>query len=172
MNAELIKFEVKEIPELCVVGKEIIVEMAGMEQFNPIPGFWQKCLDEKLFEKIGSELKDFVYDPAYAGFMKIINEKEFTNVCGILMKPGVVVPPGYVSYRINSFTAAIGWVKGKEPVIYMEEHTLTEKAAGEAGYTHDGARGFSIELYNHPRFTVPDESGNRILDYYMPVKKV
>ncbi len=171
MNAALIKFEIKDFPELNVVGKEIIVAMAGMRKQNPIPEFWKKSLTEKIFVQLEKNLKDYIYDPAYAGFMKIINEKEFTYVCGFMVKPGAPVPQGYVSYKVEPFTGGIGWIQGIEPDIYITESSLTEKAAGDAGYEYDSAKDFSLELYNDPRFTKIDENGNRIVDYCMPVKK-
>lgn len=171
MNAQLIKFEVKEMPQLCMLGKEIVVKMDDLHKHNPVPEFRNKCMEEKLFDKILEELADYVYDPSYVDYMQMLNEDEFTNVCGILMKPGVPVFNGYIAYNIDTFTAGVGWIQGTEPDIYVAEHNLTAAAMDKAGYKYDTDRGFSIEVYNSPRYTEADELGNRIIDYYIPIIK-
>ena len=52
----------------------------------------------------------------------------------------------------------------------MPAHELTNKAMEEKGYINDGFA-WSMELYNCPRFTTPDEQGRIILDYYIPCRK-
>lgn len=171
MEAELIKFEIRELPGLCVIGREIIVRMDELEKQNPIPAFWNQCIADGIFDDLQDKLADYIYDPGYVGYMQILNEYEFTNVCGILMKSDAPVPDGYIAYKIGPFTAGVGWVKGKEPDIFIGEHTLTESAAKEVGYRYDEAKGFSLELYDEERYGNIDAEGSRILDYYMPVVK-
>jgi predicted transcriptional regulator YdeE len=169
MEPKLVKFEIKALPKLCVIGKEIRVKMTEMGKNNPIPAFWGKCMSENVFETLEKTLGENIYDPAYVGFMKMLTKDEFINVCGILMKPDTKVPEGFVKYDIESFTAGIGWIQGKEPDIYMAEHKLTEEAVKKAGY--DVLKSYTIELYNCPRYTTPDENGNKIIDYYIPIVK-
>lgn len=171
MDAKLIKFEIKDLPDLCIVGKEVIVKLSEFEKHNPIPEFWHKCHEDSIFDVLSNTLSEYVYDPSHVGYMQMLNENEFTNVCGIMMKPGVPVPEGYVVYSVEAYTAGIGWIQGKEPDIYIGEHSLTEPAVKEAGYKYDEKKGFSIEVYNCPRFTTVDENGNRVLDYYIPIVK-
>jgi predicted transcriptional regulator YdeE len=172
MEPKLVKFEVKKLPKLCVIGKEIRAKMTEMMgPNNPIPAFWEKCMSEDVFTTLGKALSESIYDSAYVGFMKMLNEDEVVNVCGMLMKPDAKAPEGFVKYDIESFTAGIGWVQGKEPDIYTAEHTLVEEALIKAGYTYDASKGFAIELYNCPRFTNPDENGNKTIDYYIPIVK-
>jgi len=171
MNAKLIKFEIKELPDLRVIGKEIIIKMSEFQQHNPIPEFWGKCLNDNTFGYLEQELKDQMYSPDYVGYMQMLNADEFTNVCGILMKPDAPVPDGYVSYDVKAFTSGVSWIQGTEPDIYIGEHTLTEPEIDKAGYKYDESKGFTIEAYNCPRYTQPDENGNRIIDYYVPMVK-
>jgi predicted transcriptional regulator YdeE len=169
MEPKLVKFEIKELPKLCVIGKEIRVKMAEMGTNNPIPAFWGKCMSENVFTTLEKTLGENIYDPAYVGFMKMLSEHEFVNVCGILMKPDTKAPEGFVKYDIESFTAGIGWIQGNEWDIYAVEHVLVGEAIKNAGYTYDASKGFTIELYNCPRYTTPDENGNKIIDYYIPI---
>ncbi|MDR3276198.1 MAG: hypothetical protein LBT11_03135 [Treponema sp.] len=170
MEAKLIKFEVKKLPKLCVIGKEIRAKMTEMMGTNnPIPAFWGQCMSGHVFTTLEKTLGENMYDPAYVGFMKMLNEDEVINVCGMLMKPDTKAPEGFVSYDLESFTAGIGWIQGKEPDIYAAEHALVGEAVKNAGYKYDDSKGFAIELYNCPRYTNPDENGNKIIDYYMPI---
>jgi len=171
MNAKLIKFEIKEMPVLCVVGKQITAKMSEIETNNPIPAFWKECFKENMFENIRTELKEYIYDPSFVGFMQMTSPGEFIYICGILMKPGCPVSQGCILHNIDSYTAGIGWIQGKEPDIYMLEHTATEKAANEAGFEYDSKLDFSIEFYNCSRYNEPNSTGDVIIDYYIPVKK-
>ncbi|MDR3301211.1 MAG: GyrI-like domain-containing protein [Spirochaetaceae bacterium] len=171
MEPKLVKFEIKELPELCVIGKEIRVKMSELGKNNPLPAFWEKCMNESIFETIEKTLRENIYDPAYVGFMKMLNKDEFINVCGMLIKPDVKAPEGFVKYDIESCTIGMGWIQGPYPDIFMAEHILTEEAVKNAGYNYDVTKNFTFELYNSPRYTNPDENGNRILDYYMPIAK-
>jgi predicted transcriptional regulator YdeE len=146
-----------------------MTEMMGAN--NPLPAFWGKCMSENVFTTLGKILSENMYDPGYVGFMKMLSEHEFVNVCGILMKPDAKAPEGFVNYDIEPFTAGIGWIQGNEQDIYPVEHEIVGEAVIKAGYTFDYSKGFAIELYNSPRYTNPDEKGNRIIDYYMPIVK-
>jgi predicted transcriptional regulator YdeE len=169
MEAKVVKFEIKELPQLCVIGKEISVKMSELGTSNPIPAFWEKCMSENIFETLEKIFDENIYDHGYVGFSKMLNEDEFIYVCGILMKPDTKAPEGFVKHDIESFTAGIGWIQGPYPDIFKVEHILTEEAVKNAGYKYDITKDFSFELYNCPRYTNPDENGNRILDYYMPI---
>jgi predicted transcriptional regulator YdeE len=171
MESKLVKFEVKELPKQCVIGRDIRVKMTEMGPNNPIPAFWGKCISESVFETLEKTLRENIYDPAYVGFMKMLDKDEFIYVCGILMKPDTKAPEGFVKYDIESFTAGIGWIQGKEPDIYITEQQLTEEAGKMAGYIFDVSKNFTMELYNCPRYTTTDENGNKILDYYIPILK-
>jgi len=171
MNAKLIHFEVKDLPALKAIGKEIVVGMEELQNNNPIPAQWEQCLNEGMFEHLAGELKDYLYNSAYIGYMLMINEKQFVNLCGILAHAEATVPEGYVSYDIPAHTAGIAWIQGKEPDIYIAEHTLSEPAMDAAGYKYDMSKGFSIEVYDGERYTNIDQNGDRILDYYAPLVK-
>lgn len=170
----LIKFDVKDLPELCVVGKELKINIEKhMKGQNTIPAFWDKCFADGTFAKI-EELKDFVYDDAYIGFMAdwANGDGYFTYICGMLMKPNCPLPNSdYIARSLSPTTAAIGWIQGTSTQdVCSTAHADTQKALEEAGYNSDHSE-WCMELYNCPRFTTPDENGNIILDYYIPCDK-
>jgi predicted transcriptional regulator YdeE len=171
MEAKLVKFEVRELPKLRVIGNEIRVKMSALGTNNPIPAFWEQCMSGGVFATLEKILRENIYDPAYVGFMKMLSEHEFLYVCGMLMKPDTKVPEGFVKHDIEACAVGIGWVQGNEQDIYMAEHILVSNAVKNAGYMYDVSKDWTSELYNCPRFTNPDENGNKIVDYYMPVVK-
>jgi predicted transcriptional regulator YdeE len=167
---KIIKLQVEELPALCVVGKQLKVDMQELQKENPIPAFWGKCFSDETFATL-EKLTDYIVNDAYVGWMAdwSSNDGYFTYICGMLMKVDCPIPEGgFVSRTIEPSTVAIGWIQGPSTseVCSMAHHS-TQKALEEDGYSCDNAQ-WSMELYNCPRFTTPDENGNIILDYYIP----
>jgi len=164
--ADLIKINFIEMPKVLVVGKTLEVDWTKIHENNPIPAFWDECFRDGLFKKLEA-LEEYVYDPAYVGYM---NMHSYT--CGMLMKLGCPEPADdFKKYEIIPTTAAVGWIKGHEKDVFMSAHKLTEKALEEWGYRYNPNCRWSMEFYNCPRFTEKDEEGKVILDYYIPVVK-
>lgn len=169
--SELVKFEVKRLPDLRVAGKELRHNMqALMKGDNPIPAFWGKCFSEGVFAPLEQQA-DVVYDAAYIGFMTDWGrgDGDFSYIVGMLMKAGAEVPEGYCFRDIATTDAAVGWVKGSSVAdVCARAHVQTEQALKENGRKCDTMT-WCMELYNCPRFTTPDANGDIILDYYIPV---
>jgi len=169
--AKLAKIEIIDLPKVCVVGKLLKVsDEACMSGDNPMPAFWGQCFEENLFG-ILEQQPDFIYDDAYVGWMSDwgTGDGQFSYIVGMLMNEGVTVPDGCVIREIPATKAAVGWIQGKDDQsLYSSEHELTDAALKQAGHSGDGAK-WCMELYNCPRFTTPDENGEVILDYYIPL---
>lgn len=169
----LIDFEVKSLPQLKLVGKELRHSMeAQMKGDNPLPGFWGECFGEDAFAPLEAQA-DQVYDPSYVGVMIdwARGDGMFSYVVGMLMKPDAVVPEGYYSVMLDETHAAVGYIRGKDTADVCDNaHELTEAALKEKGLNCDGMA-WSMELYNCPRFTTPDADGNIVLDYYIPLNR-
>ena len=164
--ADLIKINFIEMPHVLVLGKTLEVDWTKIHEFNPIPAFWDDCFKEGMFKKL-EKIKDYVYDPAYVGYM---NMHSYT--CGMIMKLGCPMPQGdFTRHEIMPTKVAVGWIKGHEDDVFMNAHKLTEKELEEWGYMYNPACKWSMEFYNCPRFTEKDEEGRVILDYYIPVVK-
>jgi len=174
-KAELVKLEIIGQPEIVIVGKYIhIFSNDCQEGKNPIPAFWGKCFEEALFAKLET-LADFIHNPAYVGYMDTNNgvwkNGEGRYICGMMMKPGVVVPEGFTAHTLKPAKVAVGWIKGKksnEATVFANAHGLTEKAVVKKGLKLWGGHDWCMEVYTSPRFTTPDENGDIILDYYIP----
>lgn len=168
---ELVNFEISRLPKLKLVGKELRYNMeAHMKGDNRIPAFWDKCFADDIFSLLEKQA-DYVYDDAYVGVMLDWDkgDGDFSYIAGMLMKEGAAVPDGYCSRELEETEAAIGWVRGKNVAdVCSCAHLLTENAVKEKGYSCDQMK-WCMELYNCPRFTAPDENGDIILDYYIPV---
>jgi len=163
--AELIEFFIKDLPKLRVVGKTIGVDWQKIGENNPIPAFWDKCFKDGTFAKI-EENPDRIHDPSYVGYMTM---NSYT--CGMLVQPDFPVPKGYQFNDLEPVKVAIGWIKGQDKDVFMNAHSLTDKALRTMGYIFNEKSGWSMELYNCPRFTERDAAGNVIMDYYIPVQK-
>lgn len=122
---ELIKLRVEELPALCIVGKQLKVNMDKLPKENPIPAFWQKCFADEIFATL-EKLKDLIFNDAYVGWMAdwSNNDRYFTYVCGMLMKPGCPLPKEtFVSRAIEPSTVAIGWIRGHQRGKFAPRHT-------------------------------------------------
>jgi len=168
---EFIKFEVKRLPKVKLVGKEIRYNMeAHMKGNNRLPAFWERCFNEEIFQTLEAQT-EFIYDSAYVGVMIDWDkgDGDFSYIVGMLMKDGVCVPDGYYVKDIEETDVAIGWIKGKNTDdVCSTAHAQTEQALREMGGNCSEMK-WCMELYNCPRFTTPDENGEIILDYYIPV---
>ncbi len=168
---ELIRFEIAKLPEVLLIGKEIRHNMhEQMQGTNPLPAFWDRCFAENAFDPLEAQA-DFVYDASYVGVMIDWERGDgnFSYIVGMLMKAGAKVPDGYYGKTIPATDVAIGWIRGKSvPEVCAVAHESTERALREKGRACDGIK-WCMELYNCPRFTEPDENGDIILDYYIPL---
>ena len=168
---ELIKFEIGELPDILIVGKEIRHSMeALMKGDNPIPAFWDLCFSEGIFAELEDQSGN-IHDPAYVGVMVDWDrgDGDFSYIVGMLMKTGADVPDGFICREVNATKVAIGWIKGADVAdVCSKAHEYTEKALKAEGFTCKKIT-WCMELYNCPRFTEPDENGDIILDYYIPI---
>ena len=168
-KATLIKLDFIDQPEIVVVGKVIRcnLDLSTIEVTPPV--LWGHCFSDGTFTTLET-LTDFIHDPAYVGYMDSYDPAtgNFDYLCGMMTKPGVPVPEGFVSRTLKPAKDAIGWIKGKEGDVYGKAHSLTEHAMAIKGMKPDASHGWSMEVYTCPRFTTPDENGDIILDYYLP----
>jgi hypothetical protein len=83
------------------------------------------------------------------------------------------VPQGYASYGILACTIARIQIQGEEYDIYPNAHALSVEALEQQGYRVDEENFFACQVYTDERFSIPKNSGERVLimDYYLPCKK-
>ncbi|MFV0399442.1 MAG: GyrI-like domain-containing protein [Oscillospiraceae bacterium] len=172
--AELVKFEIKEFPNLILAGKEIRHDNeAQMNGDNPLPAFWDKCFGDGTLTTLEG-LGDQVFDDAYVGIMRdwLRGDGMFSYVVGMFLKEGAELPEGFVGYLIPAGPVAVGWIQGNDTMdVCSVAHEFTEKALREQGRTCNNMT-WCGEVYGCPRYTEPDENGKIILDYYIPLDKI
>lgn len=164
---KLVKLEVVELPSLLVVGKEL--HLPGNMDVNPIPEFWQQCFAHGTFAVLEA-LDEYLVERDYVGWIGDWDGEYFYYICGMLLKPGAPVPEGFVQRELPPTKVAVAWIQGPEEEVIPYAHSITVQAAEQQGYSYDQGPNWSLELYNCPRYTEPNEQGEVILDYYLPVK--
>ncbi|MBC7320656.1 GyrI-like domain-containing protein [bacterium] len=156
-----------------VIGKKTIARVEGAE--NPIPQFWMKCLEDGTLQVLES-MPSYILNPAYIGWEGEYdpNTQEFSYIVGMLMKPDTPIPEGFDFRDLPSCKMAIGWIKGKEPEIYMDGVYLILSSMRDLGFEYDESAGYMIEVYTYERFVMPQERGEDevILDLYIPCKNI
>jgi predicted transcriptional regulator YdeE len=168
--AELVSFEIKKLPKVLLIGKQIRLNTESfMKGENPIPEFWDEVFAHKYFEQLEAQT-DKIYDGSYVGVMLdwMRGDGEFSYVIGMLMMEDATVPDGFVAYPLGDQDVAVGWIKGEYGDVIGNAHRLTEEALKLHGRNNLNMNWF-MELYNCPRYTNPDENGHIILDYYIPL---
>lgn len=79
------------------------------------------------------------------------------------------VPEGFACIDLDESDIAVCWIKGKEEdgLFGMHDTCITKFQENGMGKfkSDEKNRSCFFERYNSPRFTVPDEKGNVILDY-------
>ncbi len=171
--AEVIHFEAADLPKVYLVGKEIRHNIEDYTKgHNRIPAFWDKCLADGTFSALEKQ-QNYIYEPAYVGACIDwgTGYGTFSYICGMLFRESVTVPDGYAIRKIGGEKIGICWIKGKDaPDVTSSAHTLTMEAIRNAGLCPNQMK-WSMQLFTNSRFSVPDEKGEVILDYYIPLAK-
>lgn len=175
--SELIKFEVKPFSASRVIGKYAIVSMNEGE-YNPVPDMWERMKQDGSLDYLINHPDKATVEADTIGWMGEYNPESnsFAYIAGVLVKPGITVPDGYVFRDLPACNMGIGWIQGsvENGDVFSSAHIHTAKAMEESGYEYDySAGGFELEYYSWSRFVVPAESGQNIviMDYYSPCKQ-
>lgn len=167
---ELIRLEIAEMPELCLVGRELRVDMKTQTEHNPIPAFWDDCMRDGTLGPLERQ-EEFLHSPDYFGLMTDWDfaAGEFSYTVGMLMKPGCAVPDGYTQRKLGPCRACVSWIRGKDTMdVAGPAHEMTEDALRARGETNE-SMSWCMEGYNCPRYTTPDANGTITMDYYIPL---
>ncbi|MCI8633876.1 MAG: GyrI-like domain-containing protein [Lachnospiraceae bacterium] len=109
---------------------------------------------------------------AYAAAMRMTEGgRDMEYWIGMLFPAGTEAPEGYAYVDMAPQEYALLWIRGNEQSgeIYGETAwNLCLGALQKNGWTIK-EDGWSFEIYNCPRFTTPDQDGNVILDYLIPL---
>lgn len=162
----LVKFDVRPLPALKVVGRAVRVRMAD-EMEDPVPELWSRVRGDGTLDEL--EALD-TFDAAPVGWMGDFDAKtsSFVYLCGVMLPQDAPVPDGFDVRAIGPTSAAVGWVQGEPDELVPLAQELTEQAMAEAGVTADESAGWALERYDDERFTQRTPEGEVVLDFYIP----
>lgn len=128
---------------------------------------WGEWFQNNLFAPL--KLPDTRVEPfedcdAYIGLCRCKEGEPFQYWIGVFMPLDAAVPDGYDSVAFDAEDIAVCWVYGKEPDIYTHCCMNRLKEEGFEWTADKNAVLWCFERYGCPRFTMPDDKGNVILD--------
>lgn len=156
----------ESIPHVKLIGKRLTnYDRDGTGTFAH---YWQQGFREGWFD-ILKECKGLpgVGDD-YLGAMRMNggSGSGFEYWIGMFRAPDAQAPAGFESVEIPAGEVGVCWLYGSDKTgqLYgMEASDLSMAALKEQGWNY-AETGWFFERYNCPRFTVPDEKGNVVLD--------
>lgn len=103
---------------------------------------------------------------AYVGLMRVKDGEPFEYWVGMFLPENTPVPEGFEFRDFEESELGVGWVYGPEWDLYGHESEVAEKLGEEDIRRQNDEAGacWFFERYGCPRFTIPDEKGNVILD--------
>lgn len=163
---EIVKVYRESFPDVKLVGKRYTNN--DRDGSGTFAKYWQQCFQEgwpgvlKQCEGIPGVSDDL------AGAMRMNGDggDGFEYWIGAFLAPAAEVPDGFEAVNIPAGDVGVCWLSGndKNGELYgMEASDLSMAALAEEGWKFS-EEGWFFERYNDPRFTVPDEKGNVILD--------
>jgi predicted transcriptional regulator YdeE len=167
MGAELIDFQIVELAEGKVIGKEIRVVMSPQAP-NPVPGFWASCMADGTVAML-RKLDGLLYPNALVGWLGDYrpSDQSFVYLVGMVAGPEVMPPAGFTARALPPGRYAVGYVRGPEPDIYPQARDLTSAELVKRHLAPDPQAGFEIEWYDDERFNAA--GATHVLDYYVPL---
>ncbi len=111
-------------------------------------------------------LAEYADGGAYIGLMRWKDGEPFEYCIGMFLPVNTQVPDGYAFLDFPAADLGVCWVKGIESTVYCQEGKCSERLGTDGMKVIDDGQGayWFFERYANPRFVVPDESGEIILD--------
>ena len=158
----IIKTYTHEVAPLRLIGKKYTNSDRVDGNFG---AKWHEWFENGWFDVIGKNIDKTAItiddeNDGSVGFMRGMDEN-FEYWIGLITPENTPVPDGFEYVDLPKGELAVCFVQGKENTVFFQEMACSTKLEAEGfKLRHDSC----FERYNHPRFTVPDEDGNRILD--------
>jgi hypothetical protein len=172
--AEITKVYRQGVPAMTFIGKKYGNEDRVDGGFGAQWGQWfQNDWFAAIEKQIGSATKETCEDDdAYIGLMRDKEGEPFQYWIGIFAPEDTVPPEGFETVNFPAAALGVCWLYGKEGELFGQEDRCASKL-GEAGYEiipDAGGAWWFFERYTCPRFTTPDDLGNKTLDICFYVK--
>lgn len=168
IQVEIKKIYTQKIPATRFIGKKY----GDGDRVNGSFGAkWEEAFNGGLFDRIEATAgkEEFFEDSgAYIGLMRCRDGDPFEYWIGMFTPAETQVPEGFGYHDFHAGELGIGWIYGNDGngEIYCHEGDVAVKLGNEGFKIKNDERGacWFFERYQCPRFTVPDEKGNVILD--------
>ena len=119
-----------------------------------------------ILSRIVGDPKDTCTDgDSYIGLMRMCEGEPFQYWIGMFTPPGTDIPDGldFVDFEAGSW--GVCWIFGKTEEVFFIEDRCIERLVNESyEVLDDSGELWCFERYADPRFTMPDDQGNVILD--------
>ncbi len=162
---EIVKVYKESMPKVKLIGKRYTDRDRNAN--GTFSGQWQAWFRQEWFDTLKqcAELPNASDD--YLGAMRMNGQDGgFEYWIGIFCAPEAQAPDGFESAEIAAGDIGVCWLYGDEKTGELYSQTASDMcmaALKEQGWNFSGT-GWFLERYNYPRFVVPDEKGNVILD--------
>ncbi len=169
--AKILKTDKISLPKMRLIGKKYSEKDRKNGTFSEKWGEWfSKNLFVTLEEIETANSVECVTD--YLAAMRVING-EFEYWIGMIFPENTQVPTGYEFADIDELICSLSWIYGNPDsgeLYGLDMHNKCVKETEKLGMKRlDDS--WCFEVYTCPRFTIPDEKGNVILDYIIAVEK-
>jgi len=162
---EIVKVYKESLPHVKLVGKRYTNK--DRDKTGTFAGYWQQWFREGLFYPLTQSKVIPGVSEDYLGAIRMNGDKgDFEYWIGVFLSPDADIPPGFESVEIPEGEVGVCWLRGndKNGELYSTGASdMSMAALTEQGWKYSD-KGWFFERYNNPRFTVPDEKGNVILD--------
>lgn len=132
---------------------------------------WGEWWENDWFSTLESQECLPINGDAYVGAVHIVNDMPEYWI-GMFFSIDASVPKGFEYVDIEPLEYAVCYLYGKEnssDFYTLEAHNMCLEALKTLGLKRK-EDAWCFERYNCPRFTVPDENGNVILDYGIAIE--
>ena len=159
-------FKVVDFESLWLIGKETLVKQGetATEFVKAFRTDGSNAYLQNLADRVSPDGDFIIWMGEYSA-----QAKTFTEIPGIFVKPGCIVPEGFAVRKLPCCKMAICIITGTTRNLTKGAHNTLVKLMKESGYIPDYSYGFSMEYYSYKEY----EQKNDIykFSYYLPCKK-
>ena len=169
--AEIMKAYREQMPAFRFIGKVYGYKDCTEGTFAQKWGEWHEKGWFQELEKLSDAPKGD-WD-SYIGLCRAKEGEEFQYWIGMFLPAGTEVPAGFSFQDFPVSELGVCWVQGLENDLYMKEKECIGRLLADGIPVGPDGSGvwWSMERYQCPRFTTPDENNRLILDYCFFVQK-